>query len=45
MTQVLGIGNQDFEKVRINNIFYIDKTDFIRRWWASGDDGGTVGIM
>ena len=38
MTQVLGIGNQDFEKVRINNIFYIDKTDFIRRWWESGDE-------
>ncbi len=38
MTQVLGIGNQDFEKVRTNNIFYIDKTDFIRRWWESGDE-------
>ena len=38
MTQVLGIGKQDFEKVRTNNIFYIDKTDFIRRWWESGDE-------
>ena len=29
MTRPIGIGNQDFEKIRINNNFYIDKTKFI----------------
>lgn len=38
MARSIGIGNQDFEKVRINNNFYIDKTDFIREWWESGDE-------
>lgn len=38
MARAIGIGNQDFEKVRINNIFYIDKTGFIREWWESGDE-------
>ena len=38
MTRTVGIGHQDFEKIRVNNIFYIDKTDFIRQWWESDDD-------
>lgn len=38
MVRRIGIGNQDFEKVRINNYFYIDKTKFIREWWESGDE-------
>lgn len=38
MARAIGIGNQDFEKVRKNNNFYIDKTDFIRKWWESGDE-------
>lgn len=37
MAKKVGIGNQDFEKVREDGIFYIDKTDFIREWWESGD--------
>lgn len=28
-----GLGYQNFEEVRTNRIFYIDKTDFIREWW------------
>ncbi|MCM1090394.1 MAG: ATP-binding protein [Butyrivibrio sp.] len=36
--QIPAIGVQDFEKVRKGNIFYIDKTAFIREWWESGDD-------
>lgn len=32
-----GIGHQDFEVVRTRDIFYIDKTDFIREWWESDD--------
>ena len=38
MARAIGIGNQDFEKVRVNNIFYIDKTKFIREWWESKDE-------
>lgn len=37
MARAVGIGNQDFEKVRMNGIFYIDKTRFIKEWWESGD--------
>ena len=31
------IGYQDFEEVRTGQIFYIDKTDFIREWWENAD--------
>ncbi|MEY8482147.1 AAA family ATPase [Lachnospiraceae bacterium 48-21] len=37
MGRVAGIGHQDFEKIRINNIFYIDKTHFIKEWWETDD--------
>lgn len=32
-----GLGYQNFEEIRIGNIFYIDKTDFIRQWWEYAD--------
>ena len=32
-----GLGYQDFEEVRKERIFYIDKTDFIREWWENAD--------
>ncbi len=38
MTRPIGIGNQDFEKIRINHYFYIDKTKFIREWWEAADE-------
>ena len=38
MARTIAIGRQDFEKIRINNNFYVDKTDFIRQWWESEDD-------
>ena len=38
MGRTVGIGIQDFEKIRKNNYFYIDKTHFIKEWWESGDD-------
>lgn len=38
MGRRIGIGYQDFEKIRTNNNFYIDKTNFISEWWESGDD-------
>ncbi len=30
-------GNQDFSAIIRNNYFYVDKTDFIRKWWESAD--------
>lgn len=38
MTRPIGIGNQDFEKIRTNHYFYIDKTKFIREWWEAADE-------
>ncbi len=37
MARTVGIGNQDFEVIRREGYFYIDKTNFIREWWESGD--------
>lgn len=37
MARVVGIGHQDFETVIQNNLFYIDKTNFIKEWWENGD--------
>ncbi|MBD5456579.1 MAG: AAA family ATPase [Lachnospiraceae bacterium] len=37
MARTIGIGNQDFETIRREGYFYIDKTSFIREWWESGD--------
>lgn len=28
MARTVGIGRQDFEKIRVNHNFYVDKTDF-----------------
>ena len=38
MARTVGIGIQSFEKLIQNGYFYIDKTDFIKEWWESGDD-------
>ena len=38
MAKTVAIGIQDFEKIRERNVFYIDKTKFIREWWESQDD-------
>lgn len=38
MARTVGIGRLDFEKIRTENTFYIDKTDFIRAWWETKDD-------
>lgn len=37
MARTIGIGHQDFETVRKNDYFYIDKTHFIKMWWEEGD--------
>ncbi len=38
MARTVGIGLQSFEKIREKDLFYIDKTKFIKEWWESGDD-------
>ena len=37
MKKEIATGNQDFEYLRKNNGFYVDKTDFIRAWWKGLD--------
>ena len=37
MARTIGIGIQEFSKIRENNCFYIDKTSFIKEWWESFD--------
>lgn len=32
-----GLGYQNYEEVVQNNIFYVDKTGFIREWWGNAD--------
>ena len=38
MARTVSIGRQDFEKIRVNNNFYVDKTHFIKEWWEAEDD-------
>ncbi len=37
MMPVISIGNQNFESIRKNHAFYIDKTLLIKEWWESQD--------
>ena len=38
MPRTVSIGCQDFEKLRVRNNFYVDKTGFIREWWEADDE-------
>ena len=38
MPRKIAIGKQDFVQIREKNIFYVDKTFFIRDWWNAEDD-------
>ena len=38
MPRTVSIGCQDFEKLRMRNNFYVDKTAFIREWWEADDE-------
>ncbi len=38
MAKTVGIGIQSFDKVIMNNCFYVDKTPFIQEWWENQDD-------
>lgn len=37
MTRKVSIGYQEFDDIIRNQLFYIDKTMFIKEWWNSGD--------
>ncbi|MCI9324392.1 MAG: AAA family ATPase [Lachnospiraceae bacterium] len=37
MARTVGIGNQDFETIRREGYFYVDKSNLIREWWENGD--------
>ena len=37
MAKTIAIGIQDFAELRMQDLFYIDKTSFIKDWWQSGD--------
>lgn len=38
MSRVISIGRQDYEKLRMKNNFYVDKTHFIKEWWEADDE-------
>ena len=38
MGRNVAIGIQDYEVLIKKGYFYVDKTDFIREWWESGDE-------
>ena len=38
MANNVAIGIQDFEKLIVNECFYVDKTMFIKEWWESKDE-------
>ncbi len=37
MPEIVSVGNESFESIRTQKSFYVDKTDFIRKWWESRD--------
>ena len=37
MGRTVAIGIQSFEQIIENDVFYVDKTNFIREWWESKD--------
>lgn len=37
MAKKVSIGYQEFDDIIKNDIFYIDKTSFIKEWWDSAD--------
>ena len=37
MLRTIGIGQQDFADIQRENLFYIDKTHFIKEWWENKD--------
>lgn len=37
MSRTVAIGIQDYAKLITENLFYVDKTNFIKEWWESQD--------
>ncbi len=37
MTGKVAIGLQSFEEIRNKDVFYVDKTGFMKEWWKNGD--------
>ncbi len=37
MARTVGIGHQDFDRIIRHNIFYVDKTLFLKEWWENDD--------
>lgn len=37
MTGKVAIGLQSFEEIRDRDVFYVDKTGFMKEWWKNGD--------
>lgn len=37
MARTVGIGLQDFSQIRKDDLFYVDKTGFIKEWWENKD--------
>ena len=37
MEKTVGMGHQDFEVIRQERCFYIDKTLFLKEWWQGKD--------
>ena len=37
MAKTVAIGLQSFEDIRKNDVFYVDKTHFIKEWWENYD--------
>ena len=37
MPRTVSIGCQDFETIRREGYFYIDRSRFIKEWWEAGD--------
>ena len=42
MKKLIGIGHQNFEVIRTQQYFYLDKTKFIREWWDYGDSATLI---
>ena len=38
MARVVGIGIQDFAKLKSEDLFLVDKTMFIKEWWEKRDE-------
>lgn len=37
MAEIISVGNESFESIRMHKSFYVDKTGFIRKWWENRD--------